>query len=114
LIQRVIPNTFDTRTLVFNGKILGTIKRVAQNGAFHNNVAKGAIVEPYKLTDEEASIAIAACKATGIDFGGVDFIHTDSGPVVLEVNKSPQIKGFESIYGKDFVFSTIAKNLGAL
>ncbi|MBY0538310.1 ATP-grasp domain-containing protein [Patescibacteria group bacterium] len=109
LIQRVIPNTFDTRTLVFNGKILGTIKRIAQNGAFHNNVAKGALVEPYTLTESEAAIAIAACKATGIDFGGVDFIHTENGPIVLEVNKSPQINGFESIYGKDFVFSTIAK-----
>jgi hypothetical protein len=26
-------------------------------------------------------------------------------------NKSPQITGFESVYGKDFVFSTIARQI---
>lgn len=109
LIQEFIPNTFDTRTLIAYGKVLGTIKRTAQAGNFYNNVSKGASVEMYTLTEAESDVALRSTKACKLDFGGVDIIHTQNGPVVLEVNKSPQIKGFESIYGKRFVFKEIAK-----
>jgi len=111
LIQQLIPNTFDTRTLVAYGKVLGSIKRTAASGVFHNNVALGATVEKYELTDEEKEIALRATKACLLDFGGVDIIHTEQGPIVLEVNKSPQIMGFESIHGKDTVFSYIARTI---
>jgi ribosomal protein S6--L-glutamate ligase len=111
LIQEFIPNTFDTRTLIAYNKVLGTIKRTAQAGNFHNNVSKGASVEAYALTEEETDVALRSTKACKLDFGGVDIIHTQSGPVVLEVNKSPQIKGFESIYGKRSVFKEIAKTI---
>jgi ribosomal protein S6--L-glutamate ligase len=113
LIQNIIPNTFDTRTLVFRGRILGSISRTAVPGAFHNNVAMGASVAPYTLTEEEAAISIKACAVCSIDFGGVDIIHTETGPVVLEVNKSPQIAGFEKVHGAGVVFTTIAKLMSA-
>lgn len=109
ILQELIPNTFDTRTLVAYGTILGSIKRSAKDGNFHNNVAQGGVVENYELTSEEKQIAINACAVCKIDFGGVDIIHTHDGPVVLEVNKSPQIKGFEKIHGENSVFSTIAR-----
>jgi len=108
LLQAYIPNTFDTRTIVAYGKILGTIKRTAQAGNFLNNVSQGASVEAYILTEEETKVALLATASAGLDFGGVDIIHTASGPVVLEVNKSPQINGFERVFGQDKVFNTIA------
>jgi ribosomal protein S6--L-glutamate ligase len=108
ILQTLIPNTFDTRTIVAYGTVLGSIKRRAQNGNFLNNVAKGGLVSPYTLTSEEADIAVKVSKVCKIDVGGVDFIHTDNGPTVLEINKSPQIAGFESIYGADFVFKSVA------
>ncbi len=111
ILQELIPNTFDTRTLVAFGTILGSIKRSAQNGNFLNNVAQGGLASEYQLTEEEKAIAITACDVNSIDFGGVDIIHTESGPVVLEVNKAPQITGFESIHGENFVFKTIAQKL---
>lgn len=111
LIQELIPNTFDTRTLTVYGEILGTIKRSATNGSFYNNVAQGAKVSAYTLTEEEQTVAIKATNACELDFGGVDMIHTDNGPIVLEVNKSPQIKGFESIYGENTVFKHIAQKI---
>lgn len=111
LLQELVPNTFDTRTLVAYGTILGTIKRSAQNGNFLNNVSQGAAVEAYTLTKEEETTAIEATKACHMDFGGVDIIHTSEGPLVLEVNKSPQIQGFEKIYGKDIVFRSIAHKI---
>ncbi len=109
LLQQLIPNSFDTRTLVAYGSILGTIKRTAPEGAFLNNVSQGGSAEIYYLTEKEKEIAISATQAVHQDFGGVDIIHTNSGPIVIEVNKAPQIKGFESVYGKDVVFSTIAQ-----
>lgn len=111
LLQELIPNTFDTRTIVAFGQVLGSIKRSAQNGNFLNNVAQGALVSAYELTETEKSIALQASKINDIDFGGVDIIHTERGPMVLEVNKAPQIAGFEKIHGENFVFKTIAKIL---
>lgn len=106
LIQPFIPNTFDTRTIVAFGEILGTIKRTRTQG-YLNNVSQGAIPERYELTDAEKLIALNAASVCGIDVAGVDMIHTPDGPVVLEVNKSPQVQGFESVY--DFkVFSRVA------
>lgn len=109
LLQAQIPNTFDTRTLVAYGTVLGSIKRTAKPGEFHNNVSRGASIEAYTLTETEVAIAQKAAAACKLDFAGVDFIHTPTGPIVLEVNKSPQIKGFETIYGKGAVFTALAR-----
>ncbi len=109
LTQPFIENEFDTRTLVAFGKILGTIKRT-RTGGYLNNIAQGAIPSPYELTPEEERIALLSAKVCGIDFAGVDMIHTKNGPVVLEVNKSPQVGGFESVF-KINVFSHIAEML---
>lgn len=98
LIQPFIENTFDTRTLVAYGTILGSIKRSRTTG-FLNNIAQGAIPEIYTLTDAEKEIALKATKVCGMDIAGVDIIHTETGPVILEVNKSPQVSGFESAHG---------------
>lgn len=113
LLQEYITNTFDTRTLVAYDRILGTIKRSAKPGSFLNNVSQGAAVEPYTLTPDEALVAKTATELAGLDFGGVDLIHTPEGPIVLEVNKSPQISGFERIHGSDSVFKTIAEIITA-
>jgi RimK family alpha-L-glutamate ligase len=97
IVQPFIENTFDTRTLVFGDEILGSISRTRTKG-YLNNISQGAGAAVYALTDEEKDIAIRAAKACRIDFGGVDMIHTAAGPVVLEVNKSPQVGGFESVH----------------
>lgn len=111
ILQELIPNTFDTRTLVAYGTILGSISRTAAPGQFHNNVAKGGTAARFELSPEAAAVAIAATRAARLDFGGVDLIHTDAGPVILEVNKSPQIGGFESVFGENVVFRHIAAHL---
>ncbi len=108
MLQTLIPNTFDTRTLVAYGKVLGSIKRTAKKGQFLNNVSTGGRVSPYTLTQKEMKLAIRATKLAGLDFGGIDLIHTPEGAIVLEVNKSPQITGFEKVHGKNFVFKSIA------
>jgi len=107
LIQPFIPNTFDTRTLVAYGEVLGTIKRTRTNG-YLNNVSQGAVPSEYTLTDAEKQLAINAARVCRIDFAGVDMIHTNDGPIVLEVNKSPQVRGFNSVY-KGNVLKDVAR-----
>ena len=107
LVQPFIQNTFDTRTIVAFGEVLGSIKRTRTSG-YLNNIAQGAVPEVFTLTDEEKEVAIRAAYVCGTDVAGVDMIHTTEGPIVLEVNKSPQIHGFESVH--DFkVFEKIAQ-----
>lgn len=107
LVQPFIENTFDTRTIVAFGEVLGSIKRTRTSG-YLNNIAQGAVAEVYTLTDAEKEIAIRATKVCGTDVAGVDMVHTPEGPIVLEVNKSPQIHGFESVHHFK-VFEKIAR-----
>lgn len=107
LIQPFIPNTFDTRTIVAYNQILGSIQRT-RKGGYLNNIAQGARASRYVLTKEEQEIARIATSVSGVDVGGIDMIHTENGPVVLEVNKSPQIAGFESVH-QFSVFKKIAE-----
>jgi len=37
----------------------------------------------------------------GLRVAGVDLLHTDDGPKVLEVNSSPGLQGIEGATGKD-------------
>lgn len=107
IIQPFVENTFDIRILVYKDTILGAIKRTRRS-SFKNNVANGAHVERYELSAEEIALAKRACTVCGIDFGGVDLVHTPEGPLLFEVNKSPQVRGFESVH--DFsVFERIAQ-----
>jgi ribosomal protein S6--L-glutamate ligase len=112
LVQPFIENTFDTRTIVAFGTILGSIKRTRTHGHL-NNIAQGADASLYELTEEEKSIALHSAHVCGIDVAGVDMIHTDNGPVILEVNKSPQVHGFESVH-KFNVFEKVAELMNKL
>lgn len=53
-----------------------------------------------KLTPEERKIAITATKAMGLHIAGVDFMRSNRGPLVLEVNASPGF-GIEKVTGRN-------------
>jgi len=100
VIQEYIPNTFDIRALFFYDEYLGAIKRSSSDG-FYNNVAKGGTTEVIDITSEEKEISQKACSVMKIDFGGVDIVRTENGPLIFEVNKGPQVYGFEDTTGKN-------------
>lgn len=112
LVQPFIPNTFDTRTLVAYGKILGSIKRTRVQG-YLNNIAHGAIPSVHTLTTDEEHVVTKAAAVCKIDIAGIDMIHTANGPRILEVNKSPQVGGFESVHPIK-VFEEVAKIMRTL
>ncbi len=98
LVQPFIENTFDIRVLVAYGEVLGAIRRTRSAGHL-NNLAQGAVPSLHELAETESSLACRAAEVCGIDVAGVDMIQTADGPLVLEVNKSPQVAGFESVHG---------------
>jgi ribosomal protein S6--L-glutamate ligase len=110
LIQEWVDNKWDVRTLMAFDKHLGSVKRTRKKG-FLNNVGSGAKVEKFDADAQMIKVASHACAVNDIDFGGVDFIVTKKGPVILEVNKSPQIKGFEQVYGRGYVWKHIIDSM---
>jgi ribosomal protein S6--L-glutamate ligase len=93
--------TSDFRALVIGGKVLGAIRRSAQEGEFRANVHRGGTPEATKLTRDQTRLAITAARSVELGIAGVDWIMTVDGPVVLEVNATPGFKGFEGATGID-------------
>jgi len=93
LIQEYLPLKSDIRTLVVNGKILGSAERVKQDDKeFRNNVHLGAKTLPYKLSDEEKELVKQSARATGALYCGVDHCKVGKEYYVLEINGSPGIR----------------------
>lgn len=117
LLQEYIENDGDFRVLVLGEKVLGVMKR-ARTGKdeFRNNYSAGGTVEVADLPTEVKDLAVKAAKVCGLAVAGVDVAFRDfdmKKPVIWEVNKGPQFKGFMKATGID-VPSEIVKYLVSL
>jgi ribosomal protein S6--L-glutamate ligase len=92
-------NNEDIRAVVVNGEVVAAMKRTASPDEFRANLHKGGSAEPIKLNDTEEKVVIAAARSLGVDVAGVDFLRTEAGPLVLEVNISPGLQGIETVTG---------------
>ena len=105
MLQEFIPNDGDFRVLVLGTKVLGVMKRSSQNKEeFRNNYSAGGKVEVADLPEEIKQLAVKAAEVCGLAVAGVDvaFRNNDrSKPIIWEVNKGPQFKGFMASTGID-------------
>ena len=46
-------------------------------------------------------MVLKAVKTLGLLVAGVDFIRSERGPLLLEINSSPGLEGIETVTGKD-------------
>ncbi len=101
-LQEFVPHPgWDLRILVLDGQILGGIKRHG-HGHWRTNVAKGGKAESCEAPEEAGSIALKACAATGVVFGGVDLLLDRAGRwLLLEVNGVPGFRAFQRATGLD-------------
>ncbi|MDX9913778.1 MAG: RimK family alpha-L-glutamate ligase [Candidatus Moranbacteria bacterium] len=101
LLQEFIKESAGTdfRVLVLGGKILGVMKRTAQDGGFKANVSLGGKAEAAQLDRQLKSLAKKVIKAGKLFYGGVDFIKKGDQYLALEINTSAQFKGFEGATG---------------
>ncbi|RUO25576.1 RimK family alpha-L-glutamate ligase [Aliidiomarina minuta] len=87
----------DVRAFVVNGRVIAAMERHSPDGDFRANVSLGAVASPCALTTDEEEIVIAATQAIGINVAGVDLIRSKEGPMLLEINVSPDFTGEQGI-----------------
>ena len=69
---------------------------------FRSNISGGGTAEPYQPTPAQKRAAIAACKALGLEFAGVDVLFgRDGEPLICEVNSNPHFKSTFDCTGLD-------------
>jgi len=110
LVQEFIKEAecSDIRCLVVGGKVIASMKRQAPPGEFRSNLHRGGVGTTIKITPEERSIAVRAAQVMGLNVAGVDILRSNHGPVVLEVNSSPGLKGIEHTTHVDVADKIIA------
>jgi len=105
MLQEFIPNNGDYRVLVLGKKVLGVMKRSSQSlEEFKNNYSAGGKVEVATLPQNVLDLAIRAAEVCGLAIAGVDVAFRDfdmNKPIIWEVNKGPQFKGFMEATGID-------------
>jgi RimK family alpha-L-glutamate ligase len=86
----------DYRVLVIGDKAVAAMRRHSDH--WITNVAKGGQCESTPPQGELAELAVAAARAVGADYAGVDLIADAKGRLsILEVNSMPAWKGLQSV-----------------
>jgi len=91
----------DIRCFVIGNKVVAAIERQAQPGEFRSNIHRGGTSRLIKITPKERETAVLATKVMGLKVAGVDLLRSERGPLVMEVNSSPGLRGIEEATGKD-------------
>jgi ribosomal protein S6--L-glutamate ligase len=97
LIQQFIKESKgrDIRAFVVGGKVVASMRRIAQGDEFRSNIHRGGRVEKVKLNPEYEETAIKAAQIMGLNVAGVDMLEGKKGPLIMEVNSSPGLEGIE-------------------
>lgn len=103
LLQEYIEESAgsDVRAIVVGGRVIASMQRQSLTDDFRSNIHQGGEGKKVKLTEEERKTAIKAAKAMGLSVAGVDMVRSKRGPLVLEVNSSPGLKGIETVTGRN-------------
>ncbi len=115
LVQEFIKEAggSDLRCFVIGDKVVAAMMRQAPEGEFRSNLHRGGTAALVKLTPEERTTAVRAAKKMGLNVSGVDILRSNHGPVVMEVNSSPGLRGIEQSTKKDvagMIIEFIEKN----
>jgi len=98
LIQRYVNKPQrDIRAFVIGDEVVASMYRFSQ--FWKTNIAQGAKAKPLKLNEELSELAISACKALGLEYGGVDIAEEGENYFVLEVNGSPDFEKLMQVTG---------------
>ncbi len=81
----------DLRINIVGEEMRGCLLRYNDHD-FRSNITAGGSMKEYHPSREAIDLAIAATKAVGVDFAGVDVLFGKDGPILCEVNASPHFK----------------------
>ena len=98
LLQEFMKFDFDIRTIVIDGRVLASTKRISAKKDFRSNRHREATTEPYKLSDDERKVVLDAARSTGAFMVGVDHAIVNNNYYVLECNGSPGVGSNFALY----------------
>ena len=91
----------DIRINVVGGKAVACMYRYSDTD-FRANISAGGSMKKYMPNDRQITVAVKACEALGLDFGGVDLLFGENDePVLCEVNSNAHIKNILDCTGVD-------------
>jgi RimK family alpha-L-glutamate ligase len=92
----------DLRVYVVDGEVVGAMYRVAAEGDWRTNVARGGTVldATADLPPEAERQARRSAEVVGLDYAGVDLIEGEDGWYVLEVNPTAGFRGLYRATGR--------------
>lgn len=100
----------DMRLHVVGDKVVAAMTRHATND-FRANITSGGTMEAYQPANLEKKLAVAAAKAIGADFAGVDLLFgPDKTPIICEINSNAHIRNMydcTNINVADFIIQHI-------
>jgi ribosomal protein S6--L-glutamate ligase len=110
LVQEFIKEAggSDVRAFVIGRRVVAAMERSAAEGEFRSNLHRGGSASATKLTPEERRTAVKAAQTMGLSVAGVDILRSSRGPLIMEVNSSPGLRGIEEASGKDIAGRIIA------
>jgi ribosomal protein S6--L-glutamate ligase len=93
-IQEYIKEDRDIRVVVIGKKVVHAYWRVAANGEFRSNVAKGGHIELDHIPKEAQDLALHTAGQCGWDDVGIDIMKSGENYYVLEANMKYGKEGF--------------------
>jgi RimK family alpha-L-glutamate ligase len=92
----------DLRVYVVDGEVVGAMYRIAAEGDWRTNVARGGTVRDATgdLPAEAERLSLRSAAVIGLDYAGVDLIEGEDGWYVLEVNPTAGFRGLYRATGR--------------
>lgn len=91
----------DFRAFVVGGRVVAGMERIAAKGEFRSNFHCGGSAVEWEVGDEAASTAVRAARAADLSVTGIDFLASDDGLVITELNSGPGFEALEAATGVD-------------
>ncbi len=103
LVQQFIKEAAgcDLRCFVIGDRVVAAMQRVGAAGEFRSNLHRGGQARAVKISAAERATAVRAARTLGLNVCGVDLLRAAQGPVIMEVNSSPGLRGIEQVSGLD-------------
>lgn len=108
-LQEFVPTPGrDIRAFVVGTKVAASMYRLAAPGDWRTNVYRGAKAEACRIDAAMEQMAVAAARAIGLDYTGIDILEGPNGPMVLEVNGNPLWQGLLEATGLNMADEILA------
>ncbi len=113
LLQKYIENAREFRSIVVNNKCLGVVRKIPNKDGIGNYSQGAEFIEPDSATDSIIrGISLEVAGRCPYDVLGIDIlIRPENDLYIIEANRNPQYRGFETVYPNIDVASHIVSLL---